>query len=51
MIASEETIMAWVANAHEEGSAAHQRYSKYLPHYPDSDDGDDEYSQYSPHGF
>jgi hypothetical protein len=53
MIADEETIMALVANAHEEGAAAHQRYSKYIPSLTEPED-DDEYSQYggrSPSGY
>lgn len=53
MIAEEETIGAWVANAHEEAAAAQQRYSKILPNYTsdfeDMDDG--EYSHGSPNGY
>ena len=45
MIAEEDTIKTWVANAHEEAGAAQQRYSKYLPCFTlDSEDGDDEYT-------
>lgn len=53
MIAKEETISAWVANAHEEAAAAQQRYSKFLPNFTsDSEDMyDGEYSHGSPNGF
>jgi len=45
LIAEEDTIKTWVANAHEEAGAAQQRYSKYLPCFTlDSEDGDDEYT-------
>ena len=53
MIAEEETIVAWVADAHEQAAAAQQRYSKILPNYnsdyEDMDDG--EYSHGSPNSF
>ena len=52
MIADEDTIQAWVANAHDEGAAAFLRYKKFLPppsQWEDCDEG--EYSPYSPDGF
>ena len=53
MIAEEETIVALVANAHEEAAAAQQRYSKILPNFAfDSEYMDDgEYSHGSPNGY
>lgn len=41
MIADEETISAWVANAHEEANAAYHRYHKYLQCNSDFEYGDD----------
>ena len=39
MIADEETVSEWVADAHSQANATYERYFKYMP--SDSEDGDD----------
>jgi len=53
LIAEEETVKMWVARAHDEADAAHDRFAKYLPvviSEPENSD-DSDYAYSFPNGY